>query len=139
MLQLDAAARTGPNPFTDRRVRQAANLAVDVDAIIKHVLNGLGDRTATSVNPMAFGYDPTLKPYRQDVAAAKKLLAEAGYPNGFEVGFLQTGPIVEPALPQTSDAISADLAKVGIRRRRRYVGETAPLVNPARDGPADPL
>ncbi|PYN60163.1 MAG: hypothetical protein DMD92_07655 [Candidatus Rokuibacteriota bacterium] len=139
MLQLDQAARTGPNPFTDRRVRQAANLAVDMDAIIKHVLNGLGDRTATTVNPMALGYDASLKPYRQDVAAAKKLLAEAGYPNGFEVGFLQTGPVVEPALPQTSEAISADLAKVGIRTRRRYVGETGPFVNLVRDGKADPM
>ena len=57
-IQLDQAGRSGPNPFQDRRVRQAANLAVDVDAIVKHVLNGLGDRTATTVNPMAFGYDP---------------------------------------------------------------------------------
>src|SRR5438445_3448938 len=138
-LQLDQAARTGPNPFTDRRVRQAMNLAVDVDAIIKHVLNGLGDRTATTINPMAFGYDPTLKPYRQDVAAAKKLLVEAGYPNGFEVGFLQTGPIVEPAVPQTSEAIAADLAKVGIRTRRRYVGEIGPFVNLVRDGKAEPM
>ena len=139
MLQLDQAARTGPNPFTDRRVRQAANLAVDVDAIIKHVLNGLGDRTATTINPMAFGYDPTLKPYRQDVAAAKKLLADAGYPNGFEVGFLQGPPIVEPALPQTSEAIVSDLAKVEIRTRRRYVGEIGPYVNLVRDGKAEPM
>src|SRR5437016_12508023 len=139
MLQLDQAARTGPNPFTDRRVRQAANLAVDVDAIIKHVLNGLGDRTATTINPMAFGYDPTLKPYRQDVAAAKKLLADAGYPNGFQVGFLQGPPIVEPALPQTSEAIVSDLAKVEIRTRRRYVGEIGPFVNLVRDGKADPM
>src|SRR5947208_7406913 len=63
LLQLDQAARGGPNPFTDKRVRQAANLAVDADSIIKHVLNGLGDRTATAVNPMAFGWDPNLKPY----------------------------------------------------------------------------
>src|SRR5437016_4832902 len=126
MLQLDQAGRTGPNPFTDRRVRQAANLAVDVDAIIKHVLNGLGDRTATTINPMAFGYDPTLKPYRQDVAAAKKLLADAGYPNGFEVGFLQGPPIVEPALPQPSEAILSDPRQVEIRTRRRYVGEIGP-------------
>ena len=139
MLQLDQAGRTGPNPFTDRRVRQAANLAVDVDAIIKHVLNGLGDRTATTINPMAFGHDPTLKPYRQDVAAAKKLLAEAGYPNGFEVGFLQGPPIVEPALPQTSEAIVSDLAKVEIRTRRRYVGEIGPYVNLVRDGKAEPM
>src|SRR3989449_400027 len=105
----------------------------------KHVLNGLGDRTATTINPMAFGYDPTLKPYRQDVAAAKKLLADAGYPNGFEVGFQQGPPIVEPALPQTSEAIVADLAKAGIRTRRRYVGEIGPYVNLVRDGKAEPM
>jgi peptide/nickel transport system substrate-binding protein len=139
MLQLDQAGRTGKNPFQDKRVRQAANLAVDMDAIIKHVLNGLGDRTATTINPMAFGFDPSVKPYKQDVAAAKKLLAEAGYPSGFEVGFLTTAPIVEPALPQTSEAISADLAKVGIRTKKRYVGEVGPYVNLVRDGKADPM
>ncbi len=139
MLQLDQAGRSGKNPFQDRRVRQAANLAVDMDAIIKHVLNGLGDRTATTVNPMAFGFDPAVKPYRQDVAAAKKLLADAGYPSGFEVGFLQTAPIVEPALPQTSEAITADLGKVGIRTKKRYVGEVGPYVNLVRDGKADPM
>ena len=39
-------------------MRQAANMAVDIDSIIKHVINGLGDRTATTINPMAFGFDP---------------------------------------------------------------------------------
>jgi peptide/nickel transport system substrate-binding protein len=139
MLQLDQAGRTGKNPFQDRRVRQAANLAVDMDAIIKHVLNGLGDRTATTINPMAFGFDPSVKPYRADPAAAKKLLSEAGYPNGVEVGFLQTAPIVEPALPQTSEAITADLAKVGLRTRKRYIGEVGPFVNLVRDGKAEPM
>jgi peptide/nickel transport system substrate-binding protein len=139
MLQLDQAGRTGKNPFQDRRVRQAANLAVDMDAIIKHVLNGLGDRTATTINPMAFGFDPSVKPYRTDPAAAKKLLTEAGYPNGVEVGFLQTGPIVEPALSQTSEAITADLAKVGLRTRKRYIGEIGPFVNLVRDGKAEPM
>jgi peptide/nickel transport system substrate-binding protein len=138
-LQLDQAGRTGKNPFQDKRVRQAANLAVDMDSIIKHVLNGLGDRTATTVNPMAFGFDPSVTPYKQDAAAAKKLLADAGFPGGFEVGFLTTAPIVEPALPQTSEAISADLAKVGIRTKKRYVGEVGPYVNLVRDGKADPM
>ena len=100
MLQLDQAGRSGKNPFQDKRVRQAANMAPDIDGIIKHVLNGLGDRVATTVNPMAFGFDSTLKPYKQDHAAARKLLAEAGYPNGFEVSFLQTAPVVEPARRQ---------------------------------------
>src|SRR3989454_9364718 len=114
IIQLDQAGRSGPNPFTDRRVRQAANLAADVDAVIKHVLNGLGDRVATAINPMAFGYDPSLKPFRQDLARARKLLAEAGYPNGFDVRFRTGPPIVEPAVQQTSEAISADLTQAGI-------------------------
>src|SRR2546426_12329982 len=114
IIPLDQAGRSGPNPFTDRRVRQAANLAADVDAVIKHVLNGLGDRVATAINPMAFGYDPSLKPFRQDLARARKLLAEAGYPNGFDVRFRTGPPIVEPAVQQTSEAISADLTQAGI-------------------------
>jgi peptide/nickel transport system substrate-binding protein len=138
-LQLDQAGRGGPNPFTDRRVRQAANLAPDMDSIIKHVLNGLGDRTATAINPMAFGFDPSVKPYKQDLATAKKLLADAGYPNGFDVRFRTTAPIVEPALPQTSEAIAADLAKVGIRTQQNYIGEVGPYVNQARDGKAGPM
>src|SRR2546425_4068549 len=138
-IQLDQAGRSGKNPFHDRRVRQAANLAADMDGIIKHVLNGLGDRVATVVNPMAFGFDPSVKPYKQDLAQAKKLLAEAGFPNGFEVGFMRTQPIVEPGLIQTSDAIVADLAKAGIRTKARMVGEVGPFTNLIRDNKADPM
>src|SRR6267378_4899194 len=125
-IQLDQAGRSGKNPFQDRRVRLAANLAVDIDSIIKHVINGLGDRTSTTINPMAFGYDPSVKPYKQDLAQAKKLLAEAGFPNGLEVGLLGTGPTVEPGLIQTTEAIVADLAKAGIRTKQRFVGEVGP-------------
>src|SRR3989454_301641 len=112
MLQLDQAARSGPNPFTNRKVRQAANMAADMDSVIKHVLNGLADRTATAINPMAFGFDPSVKPYKQDQAAAKKLLAEAGFPNGIDVRFRTGPPIVEPAVQQTSEVIASDLVKV---------------------------
>jgi len=139
MIQLDQAGRSGANPFQDRRVRLAANLAVDIDGIIKHVLNGLGDRVATTVNPMAFGFDPGLKPYKQDLAQAKKLLAEAGFPNGLEVGFMRTQPIVEPGLIQTSDAIVADLAKAGIRTKARMIGESGPFTNLVRDNKPDPM
>src|SRR5215813_8735762 len=125
MIQFDQSGRAGANPFQDRRVRQAANLAVDIDSIIKHVLNGLGDRVSTTVNPMAFAFDPGLKPYKQDLAQAKKLLAEAGFPNGLEVGFLRTQPVVEPGIIQTSDAIVADLAKAGIAPRRGWSGRAA--------------
>ena len=103
------------------------------------MINGLGDRTATLVNPMAFGFDPSIKPFKQDPEQARKLLAEAGYPTGFEVGFMRTQPIVEPALIQTSDAIVADLVKVGIRTRPRMVGEVGPFTNLVRDSKADPM
>jgi len=139
-LQLDQAARSGPNPFTDRRVRQAANLAVDQDAVIKHVLNGLGDRVATAVNPMAFGWDPNLKPYKQDLDRAKKLLAEAGYPNGgVDVVFHEGPPTVEPAIQQTNDAIVADMTKVGFRVKRNYIGDNTVVVARAKEGKLGPM
>jgi peptide/nickel transport system substrate-binding protein len=138
-LQLDQAGRSGPNPFQDRRVRQAANLAVDADAIIKHVLNGLGDRVATAVNPMAFGFDPGIKPYKQDLGRAKKLLAEAGFPNGIDVRFLTTAPNVEPGVTQTNEAIVADLAKVGIRATQRYIGESVPFISQVKESKAGPM
>src|SRR5262245_5219276 len=138
-IQLDQAGRSGKNPFQDRRVRLAANQAVDVDSIIKHVINGLGDRTATLVNPMAFGYDPSLKPYKQDLARAKKLLMEAGFPNGLEVGLLIMGPTVEPGLIQTTEALVSDLAKAGIHTKQRMVGEVGPFSNLVRDNKADPM
>jgi len=138
-LQLDQAGRAGANPFQDRRVRQAANLAVDMDAIIKHVLHGLGDRTATVVNPMAFGVDPALKPYRQDLERAKKLLAEAGFPNGVDVRFMTGPPIVEPAIQQTNDAIVADMAKAGFRVQQNYHGDNTVLVAKIKESKADPM
>jgi peptide/nickel transport system substrate-binding protein len=139
MLQLDQAARSGPNPFTDKRVRIAANLAVDHDAIIKHVLNGLGDRVATGVNPMAFGWDSSLKPYKQDLARAKKLLAEAGYPNGVDILFNEGPPVVEPGMQQTNDAIISDMAKAGFRVKRNYVGDNTVLVARVKEGKFGPM
>ncbi len=139
MLQLDQAARSGPNPFTDKRVRQAANLASDQDAIIKHVLNGLGDRVATGINPMAFGWDQNLKPYKQDLARAKKLLAEAGYPNGVDILFNEVPPVVEPGIQQTNDAIVADMTKAGFRVKRNYVGDNTIAVARTKDGKAGPM
>jgi peptide/nickel transport system substrate-binding protein len=136
MLQFDQAARSGPNPFTDRRVRQAANLSVDIDNVIKFVLNGLGDRTATAINPMAFGWDSGLKPYKQDIERAKKLLAEAGYANGLDMVFNEGPPVVEPAIQQTNDAIVSDMTKAGFRVKRNYIGDNTVLVARIKEGKA---
>ena len=77
----------GKNPFKDKRVRQAFYQAIDVNAINKTVMRGLSKPTAINLpNPTVMGIPKEMdKRYPYDVAAAKKLMAEAGYPDGFEV------------------------------------------------------
>jgi peptide/nickel transport system substrate-binding protein len=77
----------GKNPFKDKRVRQAFYQAIDVNAINKTVMRGLSVPTAVNLpNPVKAGIPKSMdKRYPYDVNAAKKLLADAGYPNGFEV------------------------------------------------------
>jgi peptide/nickel transport system substrate-binding protein len=77
----------GRNPFKDKRVRQAFYQAIDIEAIKSQVMRGLSVPTGTTLpNPTAAGI-PADQQQRlpHDVNAAKKLLADAGYPNGFEV------------------------------------------------------
>jgi peptide/nickel transport system substrate-binding protein len=90
-VAFDAVGKGEKTPFMDKRVRQAANYAVDMDSIIKHTMLGYGDRTATALNNMTLGCDPTVKPYPYDPERAKKLMAEAGYANGFECTFYGYG------------------------------------------------
>src|SRR5215468_564785 len=71
-----------PGPVSDKRVRQAMNYAVDVDEIIKTVLDGKGIRVATMLTEDHFGFDPQLKPVRQDLGRTRQLLAEAGFTSG---------------------------------------------------------
>ena len=70
-------------PFDDKRVRQALNYAVNKDAIVNDVLKGTGSPSKGPVLPGTWGADGALKAYPYDPDRAKKLLAEAGYPNGF--------------------------------------------------------
>ncbi len=79
----DAGAR---NPFQDLRVRQAMNMAIDRDAIVRTVMRGLASSTAQILAPGNVGYDKALdKGPARNIAEAKKLLTEAGYPDGFAV------------------------------------------------------
>jgi peptide/nickel transport system substrate-binding protein len=77
----------GKNPFKDKRVRQAFNQAIDEEAIKTKVMRGFARPTALMVGPGINGYDSTLdQRYPYDPTGAAKLLGEAGYPAGFEVG-----------------------------------------------------
>src|SRR3989441_342230 len=77
--QMDAQHKpVGPysGPTADKRVRQAIAYAIDADEIIRTVLDGKGIRVATMLPSMHFGYDPSLRPIKQDVERAKKRLAQ---------------------------------------------------------------
>jgi peptide/nickel transport system substrate-binding protein len=66
-------------PFNDPRVRQAVNMAVDWDKILKNIYMGYATRLPTCFLSSGFGYDPGLKPYPYDLEKARALLKEAGY------------------------------------------------------------
>jgi peptide/nickel transport system substrate-binding protein len=75
-------------PFSDVRVRRAIAHAVEMDAILKGVYNNVGKKTNSLMGSKVFGYNPDMKSYEYNLNEAKKLLADAGYPNGFETTLL---------------------------------------------------
>jgi len=102
------------SPFRDVRVRQALAHAIDVDAIIKRVLFGQGERYV-QVGKGSIGYDPDLKPYSYDPKKARQLLTEAGFPRGFEVPCYNLTTPREPYQKEVGEAYFAYATSVGIR------------------------
>jgi peptide/nickel transport system substrate-binding protein len=102
-------------PFNKKLVRQAANHAIDREAIVQKMMAGLGRVVPTVVHPAAFGYDPGVAPYPYDPKKAKELLAQAGHANGVDItlhsGFTEFRPVFE--------AIAQMLTEVGIRTTAR--------------------
>lgn len=108
------AINTTRGPLKDVRVRQALNYAVDVNAIWERMISGRGRIAAGVVPPTLAGADTVRAPYARDVARARQLLRDAGYPNGIDVELWssQTAPF-----PRIAQAIQAYLAEAGIRAK----------------------
>jgi peptide/nickel transport system substrate-binding protein len=99
-------------PLADARVRRALNYAVDVDLIIETLLGGLGAPRASLLNEPHL--DPTLEPFGYDPERARALLAEAGYPDGFELTLLSpSGRYTRDV--EVAQAVADFLRDVGIR------------------------
>jgi peptide/nickel transport system substrate-binding protein len=106
----------GRNPLQDARVREAISLAIDRKAITSRLMGGMGQPADQFVPPPLFGYLPHPAPLPYDPAKARKLLAEAGYPNGFTVTLTGTNNrYVDDA--QVLQAIGQYLTRIGIRTR----------------------
>jgi peptide/nickel transport system substrate-binding protein len=108
------------SPWADQRVRRAASLAIDRHAISEAETLGASP-PAGNVVPKAFEYALPMDPDPYDPVQAKKLLAEAGYPNGFDAGDLYPWP---PYF-STGEAIIGYLGAIGIRSRLRTMERAA--------------
>ena len=110
------AMNTEKDPFTDVRVRQAINMAIDRDAIIEAVYLGAGVIAKNPIPPTIWSYNDAITDYEYDPEQAKALLAEAGYPDGFSTD-LWAMPVQRPYNPNAqrmAEMMQADLAEIGI-------------------------
>lgn len=104
-------------PFTDVKVRQAINMAIDKRSIVDAVYQGAGLVAKNPVPPTLWSYNDDIKDYPYDPEKAQQILRDAGYPQGFETD-LWYMPVSRPYNPNAkriAEMIQADLAKIGVR------------------------
>ncbi|TBC88227.1 ABC transporter substrate-binding protein (plasmid) [Rhizobium beringeri] len=110
---------TKVKPFDNVKVRQALNMAINKERITR-ILNGRATPANQPLPPLMPGYDKAFTGYAYDVAKAKALLAEAGYPDGFETVLYSTNTDPQPRIAQ---AIQQDLAAVGVKAEVRALAQ----------------
>jgi len=104
----------GKNPLKDARVRKALSLAINRDAICDRVMEGLGIPAAELLTPGMFGSTPGLQAIPYDPGEAKRLLAEAGYPDGFTTNLgTPNDRYINDA--QVAQAVAAMWSRIGIK------------------------
>ena len=111
------AYNTTKKPFDDVRVRKAINMAINKNAIVSAVYLGSGVPAINPVPPTIWSYNKSIKDDPFNPEAAKKMLADAGYPNGFETD-LWAMPVQRPYNPNAkriAELMQADLAKIGVK------------------------
>ena len=111
------AYNTTKKPFDDVRVRKAINMAINKKAIIDGVYLGTGVAAKNPIPPSMWSYNDAVKDDPYDPAAAKKLLTEAGYPDGFTTD-VWAMPVQRPYNPNAkriAELMQADLVKVGVK------------------------
>lgn len=110
------AFNTQKKPFDDVRVRRALNMAINRDAIIKATYGELGQALYAPLPPIMWAYNPDMTKTTYNPEKAKALLAEAGYPNGFEAEMMPL-PVSRPYMPQgkkVAEIVQQQFAEIGI-------------------------
>ena len=118
-LTMDRAGRSGTdmaaNPLYDKRVRQAVAHAIDRNAIAKQLVGEASEMIHSACHPAQFGCTQEVPQYEYDPEKAKALLAEAGFPDGFEID------LYAYRQREYTEAAMGFLAKVGIRANLKYM------------------
>ena len=129
-LHVDSHRPQGPgiigldkNPLADLRVRKALSLAINRDSIVKMIMNGNAYATNQMVLKGRRGYVEDMPAPKYDPEEAKKLLAEAGYPDGFKV-YLDAPNGRYPNDGQVAQALAGQLTKAGIQIELRLHPKT---------------
>jgi peptide/nickel transport system substrate-binding protein len=110
----DMTGTDGRNPFADARVRRAVSLVIPREAIVARVLDGLAIPASQIIPPGQSGFDETLRVEPVDIEAARRLMAEAGWANGFGVRF-STPSDRNLNGRRVAEAIAAALTRINIR------------------------
>ncbi|MCG7851891.1 MAG: ABC transporter substrate-binding protein [Methanosarcinaceae archaeon] len=107
-----------PGPLHDVRVRRAMNYAIDKESIINELFFGKAMALQGQLlREEQLGFNPKLKPFPYDPEKARKLLTEAGYPNGFEVEFkFPSGRYAQDR--EVAEALAGMLEKIGVKCKR---------------------
>ncbi len=111
------AFNTQLDKYEDKRIRQALSLAIDKNAIIDAVFQGSGKIAKNPIPPTIWSYNESIKDYSFDPVKAKKLLADAGYADGFKTN-IWAMPVQRPYNPNArrmAEIIQADWAKIGVK------------------------
>lgn len=119
-------------PFDNVKVRQAVNMAINKERITR-ILNGRATPATQPLPPLMPGYDKSYTGYAYDVEGAKKLLAEAGFKDGFETILYSTNTDPQPRIAQ---AIQQDLAAVGIKAEVRSLAQSNVIAAGGTEGEA---
>ena len=126
------------NPLKDVRVRRAISKAINRDLIISRIMDGIAIKAGQLLPEGFFGVSPNLKPEAYDPKGAKKLLAEAGYPNGFEVTldgpndrYINDAKIVE--------AVAQMLSRIGIKTTPETMPKSVYFKRAKNGGPKHPM
>ncbi len=112
------------NPFLDERVRHALSLAINRDLLVERVMEGAAVATGQWLPAGAFGYNPAVAPPRFNPEAARRLLAEAGFPEGFRL-VLSSPSDRWPNDSRISQAVAQMWARIGVKTQVEALPFTA--------------